>query len=152
MDHLLSELPFWGGNAFGLFSAHNLQQFGRLGLSWILLFITLNLGLFFMIGPLQKDEFRMLQNHIYCCLRPGVTQLCKGALRLPHLALYDIGASFSIWRRSTRMSSMHGSKYQDFPLRQADELCNTGTSTYQTGKFESSCGCFPKQNMKEYSA
>lgn len=58
----------------------------------------------------------------------------------------------SIRCKSTWMSSMRGSKNQDFPLSQADELHKTGTKTYQTGKFESSCGCFPKQIMKEYSA
>lgn len=58
----------------------------------------------------------------------------------------------SIQCKSTRTSSTRGSKNQDFPLSQADELHNTGTKTYRTGKFESSCGCFPKQIMKEYSA
>lgn len=46
------------------------------------------------------------------------------------------------------MSSMHRSNNQDLPL---NEL-NPGTKAYRTGKSESSCGCFPKQIMKEHSA
>lgn len=54
--------------------------------------------------------------------------------------------------KSTWMSSAHKSKNQDFTLSQADEPDHTGTKTHWTGKSESSCGCFPKQIMKEYSA
>lgn len=49
-------------------------------------------------------------------------------------------------------STMHGSKNQDSPLSQGDELHNSGARTHWTGKFESSCNCFSKQIIKEYPA
>lgn len=54
--------------------------------------------------------------------------------------------------KGTWMSSAHRSKNQDFTFSQADELNHTGTKTHWTGKSDSSCGFFPKQIMKEYSA
>lgn len=59
---------------------------------------------------------------------------------------------FPIRRQSTRASSARRSENRHFPLSRADELQNTGTKTCRTGKFESSCGCFPKQIVKEYWA
>lgn len=87
----------------------------------------------------------MLQDRKSFCLRPTVMELLPGGYQgwLTWLSKQCKG----IW-----VSSAHRSKNQDFTCSQADELNHTGTKTYWTGKSDSSCGCFPKQIMKEYSA
>lgn len=116
-----------------LFSAHSLKKFGKQELSWVFLFNTSNLGLFLMKQALAKDEFQMLQDDLNCCWRPTKMQLCKGDIETSSPAFAHGGVQY-------------------FPVSRAGELHAPGSKTYRTGKFESSCGRFPKQIMKEYSA
>lgn len=83
------------------------------------------------------------------------------ALQLSVLPLSQCSFARGTWRwphqaRNTapcmQTSTMRGSKNQDYPLSQGDELHNIGTGTHWTGKFESSCNCFSKQIIKEYPA
>lgn len=83
-----------------------------------------------------------------CCFPSFPTAISNAAL----LGGHQRGLTSLMTVFCTQMSTMQESKNQDFPLSQADELHNTGTRTYWTGKFESSCSCFPKQIIKEYSA